>query len=87
MLLCVCWLSGCLIAIPILKPCHEYKDEGPTGKGAAHLIMELWVDRFGTLREICSDRVPQFLRLVPAQLRVSRVDTRVMAKRKIRASS
>ena len=40
MLLCVCRLSGYLIAIPIPKPRHEDKDEGPTGKRAAHLVME-----------------------------------------------
>ena len=40
MLLCVCRLSGYLIAIPIPKPPHEDKDEGPTGKRAAHLVME-----------------------------------------------
>ena len=32
MLLCVCWLAGYLIAIPIPKPRHEDKDEGLTGK-------------------------------------------------------
>ena len=45
MLLCVCRLSGYLIAIPIPKPCHEYKDEGLMGKRAVHLVMERWVDR------------------------------------------
>ena len=61
MLLCVCRLSGYLIAIPIPKPRHENKDEGLTGKRAAHLVMERWVDRFGAPREICSDRGPQFV--------------------------
>ena len=61
MLLCVCRLSGYLIAIPIPKPRHGDKDEGLTGKRAAHLIMERWVDRFGAPREICSDRGPQFV--------------------------
>ena len=61
MLLFVCRLSGYLIAIPIPKPRHEDEDEGLTGKRAAHLVMERWVDRFGALREICFDRWPQFL--------------------------
>ena len=61
MLLCFCRLFGCLIAIPIPKPHHEDKDEGLTGKTAAHLVMERWVDRFGAPREICSDRGPQFV--------------------------
>ena len=61
MLLCVCWLSGYLIAIPIPKPRHEDKDEGLTGKRAAHLIMEPWVDRFGAPRDIPSDHGPQFV--------------------------
>ena len=61
MLLCVCRLSGYLIAIPIPKPRHEDKDEGLTGRRAAHLVMERWVDRFGAPREICSDRGPQFV--------------------------
>ena len=61
MLLCVCRLSGYLIAIPIPKPRHEDKDEGLTGRRAAHLVMERWSDRFGAPREICSDRGPQFL--------------------------
>ena len=61
MLLCVCRLSGYLIAIPIPKPRHEDKDEGLTGKRAAHAVMERWVDRFGAPREICSDRGPQFV--------------------------
>ena len=60
-LLCVCLLSGYLIAIPIPKPRHEDKDEGLTGERAAHLIMERWVDRFGAPRERCSDRGPQFV--------------------------
>ena len=59
MLLCVCRPSGYLIAIPIPKPRHEDKDEGLTGKRAAHLVMERWVDRFGAPREICSDCGPQ----------------------------
>ena len=62
MLLCVCRLSGYLIAIPIPKPRHEDKDEGLTGKRAAHLVNERWVDRFGAPREICSDRGPQLVR-------------------------
>ena len=57
MLLCV----GYLIAIPIPKPRHEDKDEGLTGKRAAHLIMERWVVRFGAPHKICSDRGPQFV--------------------------
>ena len=61
MLLCVCRLSGYLIAIPIPTPRHEDKDEGLTGKRAAHLITERWVDRFGAPREICSYRGPQFV--------------------------
>ena len=61
MLLCVCRLSGYLIAIPIPKPRHGDKDEGLTGRRAAHLVMERWVDRFGAPREICSDRGPQFV--------------------------
>ena len=51
MLLCVCRLSGYLIAIPIPEPCHENKDEGLTGKRAAHLVIERWVDRFGPLEK------------------------------------
>ena len=61
MLLSVCRLSGYLIALPIPNPRHEDKDEGLTGKRAAHLIMDCWVDRFGAPREICSDRGPQFV--------------------------
>ena len=96
LLLCVCRPSGYLIGIPIPKPRHEDKDEGLTRKRAAHLVLQRWADRFGAPREICSDRGPQFvsniskpfvLRLVPAQLCVSRVDTKVMAKPKILASS
>ena len=41
MLLCVCRLSGYLIAIPIPKPRHEDKDEGLTGERAGRLIMEM----------------------------------------------
>ena len=62
MLLCVCQLSGQLIAIPIPKPRREDKDEGLTGKIAAHLVTERWVNRFGAPRQICSDRGPQFVR-------------------------
>ena len=36
MLLCVCWLSGYIITIPVPKPRHEDKDEGLTGKIASH---------------------------------------------------
>ena len=36
MLLCVCRLSRYLISIPIPKPHHEDKDEGLTGRRAAH---------------------------------------------------
>ena len=61
MLLCVCRLSGYLIAIPLPKPRHEDKDEGLTGRGAAHLVMERWVDRFRAPRAICSNRGPQFV--------------------------
>ena len=61
MLLCVCRLSGYLIAIPIPKPRHEDKDEGLTGTRAAHLVMERWVDTFEAPRDICSDRWPQLV--------------------------
>ena len=61
MILCVCKLSGHLIAIPIPKPRHENKDEGLTGKRAAHLVMERCMDRYGAPPEICSDRGPQFV--------------------------
>ena len=61
MLLFVCRLSSYLIAIPIPKPRHEDKDEGLTGKRAAHLVMERLVDRFRAPREICSDRGPHFV--------------------------
>ena len=61
MLLCVCCLSGYLIAIPITKPRHEDNHEGLTGERAAHLVMERRVDRFGAPPEICSDRGPQFV--------------------------
>ena len=61
MLLRVCRLSGYLIAIPIPKPCHEDKDEGLTGRRAAHLVMERWVDRFRAPCEIFSERGPQFV--------------------------
>ena len=54
-MLLVCRLSGYLMAIPICKPRQEDKDEGLTRKRAAHLVMERWVDRFRTPREICSD--------------------------------
>ena len=62
LLLCVPRLSGYLIEFPLPKPGHENKDEGLTGKRAARLVIERWVDRIGAPREICSDRVPQFLR-------------------------
>ena len=61
MLLCDCRLSSYLIAIPISKPRHEDKDEGPTGRRAAHVSMERCVDRFGAPREICSNLWPQFV--------------------------
>ena len=61
MLLCVCRLSGYLIGIPIPKPRHEDKDEGLTGKRAAQLIVERWVDWFGAAGEICTDFGPQFV--------------------------
>ena len=61
MLLCVCRLFGYLIAVPIPKPRHEDKDEGLTGKRAAHLVMERWGDRFGAPCEISSDRRTQFV--------------------------
>ena len=61
MLLCVCRRSGYLIGIPIPRPRHEDKDEGLTGKRAAHLVMERWVNRFGAPRELCSDRGPQLV--------------------------
>ena len=48
-LLCVYRLSGYLIAIPIRKPRHEDMDEGLTGKRAARLVMERWLDRFESL--------------------------------------
>ena len=60
-LLCVCRLSGYLIAIPIPKPRHEDKNEGLTEKRAAHVIMERLVDRFRAPREICSDHGQQFV--------------------------
>ena len=60
MLLCVCRLSGYLMAIPIPKPHHEDKDEGLMWKEAAHFVMERSVDRFRAPREICSNRGPQF---------------------------
>ena len=60
-LLCVGRLIGYLIAIPIPKPRHEDKHEGLTGKRAAHLVMERWVDRFRAPCEICSDLGPQFV--------------------------
>ena len=61
MLVCVCRLSGYLNAIPIPKPRHEDEDEGLTGKRAAHVVMEHWVDRFRAPPEMCSDRGPQFV--------------------------
>ena len=61
MLLCVCWLSGYVIAIPIPKPRHEDKNEGLTGKRAAHLVMQRWVDPFGAPREIYSHHGGQFV--------------------------
>ena len=61
MLLCVCRLSSYLIAIPIPKRRHEDKDEGPTGRRAAYLVMERWVEMFEAPREICSDCGPQFV--------------------------
>ena len=61
MLLCVCRLSGYLIAIPTPKPRHEDNDEGLSGKRAAYLVMERWVDRFEAPREICSDKGPQIV--------------------------
>ena len=70
MLLCVCRLSCYLIAVPIPKPHHDDEDEGLTGKRAAPLIMDRWVDRFGDTGEICFDSGPQFVsqyfRPVPA---------------------
>ena len=39
----------------------EDQDEGLTGKRAAQLVMERWVDRFGASCEICSDCEPQFV--------------------------
>ena len=59
MLLCVCPLSGYLIAIPIPKPHHEDKHEGLIQEKAASLVMERWVDRFRVLDEMCSNRDPQ----------------------------
>ena len=61
MLLCASLLCGYHIAIPIPKPRHEDKDEEVTGKRAANLIMERWVDRFGAPRQICSDRGPHLV--------------------------
>ena len=49
------------MAIPIPKPRHEEKDEGLTGKRAAHLVVERWVDRFGAPPEIWYNRGPQFV--------------------------
>ena len=60
-LLCVYQLSSYLVAIPFPKPRHEDEDEALTGKTAAHLVMDLWVDRFGAPREIYSNRGPQFV--------------------------
>ena len=51
--------QGYMTPMPI--PRHEDKDEGLTGRRAAHLVMERWVDRFRAPREICSDRGPQFV--------------------------
>ena len=59
--LCVCRLSGYLIALPIPKSRHKDKNEGRTGKAAARLMTDLWVDRFGVPRDICSSRGPQFM--------------------------
>ena len=61
MLLCVCRLSGYLIAIPIPKPRHYDKGEGLTSKEVAHLEIKGWVDRFGAPREMYSDPGTQFL--------------------------
>ena len=61
LILCVCQLSGYLIAIPIPKPHNEDKDGGLTRKRAVHFVMDRWVDVFGAPREICSDRGPQFV--------------------------
>ena len=61
MLLCVCRLTGYLMAIPIPKSPHEDKDEGLTRKRAAYLVIERWVDRFGVPRKIWSDCGPQFV--------------------------
>ena len=61
MLLCVCQLSGYLVASLIPEPKKSEKDEGLTGKRAAHLVMVRWIDRFGAPGEICSDRGPQFV--------------------------
>ena len=60
-LLYVCRLSSYLNVIPIPKLRHEDKDERLTRKGAAHLVMERWVDRFGAPSGICSDRGPPFV--------------------------
>ena len=46
--------------IPIPKPRHEDKGQGLTGKRAAHLVMDRWVDRFRAPHEICSNPGPQF---------------------------
>ena len=59
--LCVCRLSGYLIALPIPKPRHEHKDEALTGKRAAHVRMDRWVDSFGAPREISSNLGQQFV--------------------------
>ena len=61
MLLCVCRLSSYLIGIPIPKPRHEDKDEGLTGKRAADLVMERWVDGLGAPLEIFSDCGSKFV--------------------------
>ena len=61
MLLCVCQLSGYLIAIPIPQPHHEDKDEGLTGQRAARVMVERWVDSFRAPHETCCDCGPHFV--------------------------
>ena len=61
MLLCVCRLSGYLIAIPIPRPRHADKAEGLTGKRTAHLVIKRWMDKSEAPPEICSERGPHLV--------------------------
>ena len=62
MLLCVCRLAGYLMAIPINKACQKEEDEGLTGRGAAHSIMDRWLDSFRASGGMYSYHGPQFVR-------------------------